>query len=84
MVEILIAACSFIGLRAASVAIRAWKSYVIPQRDRLRLTSIFGTALFGGLAAILPAPVIASVWGILLWIEWRRIAFLRWACYFGS
>lgn len=68
-----IATCSFIGVLAAFFAIRAWKA-AVREGERRGLTSKARIAHFGGLAAILPGPVIAAVWAILLAAEWSRIS----------
>lgn len=73
LVGILIAVCSFVGVLAAFFAIRAWKSYV-PEDLRSGLTSKARIAHSGGLAAVLPGPVIASIWGLLLASEWATIS----------
>jgi hypothetical protein len=65
----MMALCSFIGVVAAFVAIAKWRSRVSVE-ERRNLTSGVVWNFFGGLAAFLPGPVIASIWILLLTSEW--------------
>lgn len=73
VIGIAISLCSFIGVVAAFFAIRAWSRHV-DRSQRAHLTSRTRIALFGGLAAILPSPIIASIWISLLASEWPTIS----------
>jgi hypothetical protein len=72
-VGFLIAVCSFAGVFAAFFAIRKWRSFA-PKDGRTELTSRSFIAWTGGVASVLPAPVVASVWVLLLTSEWARIS----------
>jgi hypothetical protein len=69
----MIALCSSLGVFAAFVAISSWRQKV-PQSERLFLTSDATLANLGGLAAILPGPVLASVWVMLFTSEWPSVS----------
>jgi hypothetical protein len=66
---LLISVCSFVGVLAAFMAITAWRSKVKIE-ERKYLTSDATWNFWGGLAAFLPGPVLASVWVLLLAAEW--------------
>lgn len=65
----LIALCSSLGVFAAFMAISSWRNKV-KESDRTYLTSDATLAHLGGLAAVLPGPVLASVWVMLFTAEW--------------
>lgn len=72
LVGFLIALCSTIGVFAAFMAIASWRSKV-PAEERRYLTSDAHLAHLGGLAAVLPGPVFASVWAMLFVAEWPSV-----------
>lgn len=65
----LIALCSSLGVFAAFMAISSWRRKV-KEADRQFLTSDATLAHLGGLAAVLPGPVFASLWVMLFTAEW--------------
>lgn len=69
----LIASCSSLGVFAAFMAISSWRKKV-NQAERTLLTSGAGLAHLGGLAAILPGPVLASIWALLFTTEWPNLS----------
>lgn len=64
----LIALCSSLGVFAAFMAIASWRNKVT-EPDRKYLTSDATLAHLGGLAAVLPGPVLASIWVMLFAAE---------------
>lgn len=69
---LLIALCSSMGVFAAFMAVHSWRKKV-KETEREFLTSDATLAHLGGLAAVLPGPVLASIWVILLKAEWSTI-----------
>jgi hypothetical protein len=69
----LIALCSSLGVFAAFVAISSWRKKV-KQEEREFLTSDASLAHLGGLAAVLPGPVLASIWVMLCIAEWPSLS----------
>jgi hypothetical protein len=69
VVGALIALCSSLAVFAAFMAISSWRGKV-PEGERQFLTSDATLAHLGGLAAVLPGPVLASVWVMLFAAEW--------------
>jgi hypothetical protein len=69
---LLIAFCSSMGVCAAFMAVHSWRKKV-KESEREFLTSDATLAHLGGLAAVLPGPVLASIWVILLKAEWSTI-----------
>lgn len=69
----LITLCSSLSVFAAFMAISGWRKKVHPS-DRELLTSEAVVAHLGGLAAVLPGPVLASVWGMLFIAEWPNLS----------
>ncbi len=69
----LIAICTSMGVFAAFVAISSWRRKVKPL-DREFLTSHAALAHLGGLAAVLPGPVLASIWVLLFVTEWPGLS----------
>lgn len=69
----LIALCSSLGVLAAFMAISSWRSKV-KAADRQFLTSNATLAHFGGLAAMLPGPMFASIWVMLFTAEWPNLS----------
>lgn len=74
LIGIVIGVCSFVGVLAAFFAIRAWKYSVSNQGERSTLTSRTKIAHLGGVASVMPAPIIASIWSLLLYEEHDQIA----------
>lgn len=60
----LIALCSAIGVFAALMAVRRWRK-TVRSAQRALLMSGARLAHLGGLAAVLPGPVFASIWVML-------------------
>ena len=65
----LIALCTSLGVLAAFMAISSWRKKV-KESERRFLTSDATLAHLGGLAAVLPGPVLASIWVMLFAAEW--------------
>ncbi len=66
---LLISLCSSMGVFAAFMAISSWRKKV-KTTEREFLTSDAALAHLGGLAAVLPGPVLASIWVTLFLAEW--------------
>jgi uncharacterized membrane protein len=69
----LIALCTSLGVFAAFMAISSWRAKV-KESEREFLTSDATLAHLGGLAAVLPGPVLASIWIMLLTAEWSNLS----------
>lgn len=73
IVGMVTAVCTGFGVMAAFFAITRWRrSSTGPDSEYL--TSNLSVSILGGLAAVLPAPVLLSTWGLLLHAEWQAIS----------
>jgi hypothetical protein len=65
-----VALCTSMGIFAAFTAIRCWRERVPDLDQRHQLMPEYWIARLAGLAALLPGPVLLSIWTVLFLSEW--------------